>query len=83
MLKPTNPSPLIPHSLAPLCPEAVMSWHNRGVGNGEVAASIHGRRILEGGGNAIQTGGEMNGGCYQRGETLVCRNRGKAQRPEY
>lgn len=82
-LKPTDPYLLIPHSLAPLCPKVVMSWHNGSVGNGEDAASIHGRRVLEGEGNATQTGAEMNGGFYQRGETLVCKKREKAQRPEY
>ena len=66
-----------------MCPKMVMSWHNGGGGNGEDAASIHGRRVLEGGGNATQSGAEMDGDCYQRGETPVCRNRKRAQRPEY
>ena len=39
--------------------------------------------VSGGGGNVTQTREEMKGEAYQRGGTLVCRNRKRAQRLEY
>lgn len=85
-LKPTDPSLFTRHSSqTSLCPIVAMSWHNEGVGNGKGAVSIHeiGGAVSGGGAKVTQTREEMKGESYQRGGTLVCRNRKKAQRLEY